>query len=80
MSIWETIKIILSILPAIIQVVKQLEGLFPESGQGQMKLQLVIKSLEQVTGFSTELAPIVEKIISAVVAVFNSFGVFKKAE
>ena len=80
MTIIETIKLILSLLPTIIQVIKQLEALFPESGQGQLKLQLVIKSLEQISGFSKDLIPTIEKVISTVVSIFNSFGLFTKTD
>jgi len=76
---FETIKIILNLLPLVIQVVQQLEALFPEGGQGKMKFELVVKSIQSVYDISDKTLPIIEKMINVVVEVFNQFGVFKKA-
>ena len=74
----ETIKLVLSILPLIIDLTKKLEQQFPESGLGKMKLSLVIESIKLSIGDSKDLIPTIEKVTSAVVSVFNAFGVFKK--
>lgn len=74
----ETIKLVLSILPLIIDLTKKLEQQFPESGLGKMKLSLVIEAIKNTLGDSKDVIPVVEKVTSAVVSVFNSFGIFKK--
>ena len=75
---FERIRTVLLLLPTIIELVKKMEELFPESGKGSMKLKLVIESLQQVSEISNDIIPYIESIISAVVKVFNQFGVFKK--
>lgn len=75
----ETVKIILNLLPLVIQVVQQLEALFPEGGQGKMKFELVVKSIQSVYDVSDKTLPIIEKMIDDVVSILNQFGVFKKA-
>lgn len=74
----ETIKIILNLLPVVIQVIRQLEDLFPESGQGKMKFQLVIQAIQTTQVVGTNMLPIVEKLVDVVVGIFNQFGIFKK--
>ena len=75
----ETVKIILNLLPLVIQVVQQLEALFPEGSQGKMKFELVVKSIQSVYDVSDKTLPIIEKMIDVVVSILNQFGVFKKA-
>jgi hypothetical protein len=74
----ETIRLILALLPSIIEVVKELEKQFPETGLGKMKFELVRDVLQGAYEVSNEYLPIVEKMINIVVDVFNKFGVFKK--
>lgn len=74
----ETIKLVLSILPLIIDLTKKLEQQFPESGLGKMKLSLVIEAIKNTLGDSKDVIPVIEKVTSAVVSVFNTFGIFKK--
>lgn len=74
----ETIKLVLSILPLIIDLTKKLEQQFPESGLGKMKLSLVIEAINNTLGDSKDVIPVIEKVTSAVVSVFNTFGIFKK--
>lgn len=76
----ETIKIILSLLPIIIDVIKQLESIFPESGKGTMKFDLIIKSIQAVYETSDKTMGIIEKMIPTIVDIFNKFGVFKKIQ
>lgn len=73
----ETIRTILVLLPAIIRAVQEIEMLFPESGQGQMKLALIRESLAAVTEVGSDMLPLIERIIDTVVRVFNELGIFK---
>lgn len=77
---FETIRTVLSLLPVVIQAVKSLEDLFPESGKGAMKFELIVDVLKETHEVSNEVLPLVEKIINVVVDVFNRFGVFTKSE
>lgn len=74
----ETIRLILTILPLIVNLAKELEAQFPESGLGKMKLSLILESVRAVIGDSESSLKVVQIVTDAVVKVFNSFGVFKK--
>ncbi len=74
----ETIKFALNILPLIINITRELEKEFPESGMGKMKLSLILDSVKAITGDSKETITLVQKVIDTVVTIFNSFGIFKK--
>ena len=74
---FETIKLILQLLPTIIEVVKQLENIFPESGKGSLKYELIVTVLQNTYDISASYMPIIEKMVNAVVSVFNKFGVFE---
>lgn len=76
---FETIKLVLQLLPLIISVTKQLEEQFPESGLGKMKMSLVIETVRATLSGSQELLPVINKVVDTVVTVFNTFGIFKKA-
>jgi hypothetical protein len=76
---FETIRLVLQLLPLIISVTKQLEEQFPESGLGKMKMSLIIETIRASLGSSQDLVPTITKVIDVVVMVFNNFGVFKKA-
>ena len=75
---FETIRLILSLLPIVIQTVQQLEALFPEGGRGKMKFEMVTRVLQETYKVSNDMLPTIEKMIPIVVDVFNKFGVFKK--
>lgn len=77
---FETIRLVLQILPLIIAVTKQLEEQFPESGLGKMKMSLIIETVRATLSGSQELVPVITKVIDVVVMVFNNFGVFNKAK
>ena len=79
------IKLVLSLLPLILDTVKAVEAALPQSGQGAQKLALVRVTLQAafdaagnaVASFE-QVWPALEKTIAAVVGVFNTAGVFKK--
>lgn len=72
------LKLIVQLLPLIIQLMKQAEELLPQSGKGAEKLALVRSWLEAAAGGLDELWPSLEKIISVTVNMFNRVGIFKK--
>lgn len=80
-----TVKLVLSLLPLILDAVKAVEAALPQSGQGAQKLALVRTTLQAafdvagdaVTSFE-QIWPALEKTIGAVVGLFNSAGIFKK--
>lgn len=74
----ETIRLVLSLLPIVIQVIRQLEELFPESNRGTMKLDLIVRTIQEVYETSDKAIPIIEKMVNVIVDIFNKFGIFKK--
>jgi hypothetical protein len=76
----ENIRFILSLLPAIIRAVKEIEAVLPEAGLGELKLRLVRESLESAVDQVSELWPLLEKLIGLVVKIFNDAGLFKKSQ
>ena len=71
------VKIILSLLPSIIEAIKAIEAALPESGKGVEKLSLIRTIIESVNSEAAGVWPYIEKTIGAIVVFFNSTGVFK---
>jgi hypothetical protein len=79
------IKLVLSLVPVILETVKAVEAALPQSGQGAAKLALVrttVHAAFDVAGNAVatfeQVWPALEKTIGAVVGLFNTTGVFKK--
>ena len=73
---FNSIKLILEILPLLIPLIKKLEDEFPQSGLGKMKLLLIVESINETVENSEQYLPLIKKITSKIVYIFNSFGVF----
>jgi hypothetical protein len=79
------IKLILQLLPAVIEAVRAIEAALPASGQGAQKLALIRETLaagwsvasDAVASFET-VWPALEKTVGAVVGLFNRTGQFSK--
>lgn len=85
MNALQTIKLILSLLPMILDVVRAIETALPDGGQGAAKLALVRQTIEAGYSVATDtvgtfeaLWPALEKTIGAVVTLFNAAGAFKR--
>lgn len=84
MQFIELAKLLLSLLPAIIQAVTAIEAAMPEGGNGAAKLAMVKSALETAYEYSGKIGDLgaiwnpVEKVIGAIVGTFNSTGAFKK--
>jgi hypothetical protein len=68
----------LQIVLTIIEIVKIVEKLIPESGQGASKLTLVRQLAEQAVGDIGNLWPQLEALITSFVKLSNIAGSFKK--
>ena len=68
---------IVKLIPALIALVKEIEAAIPEGGQGAAKLTAVRQIVEAAYDNFNEIWPIAEKVVSALVGLFNSAGVFK---
>ena len=68
----------IQIVLAVIEIVKLVEKMIPDSGQGANKLTLVRQLAEQAIGDVSNLWPQLEMIISSFVKLANLAGTFKK--
>lgn len=82
----EILRLVVAMLPTIIDAVKAIEAAIPESGKGAAKLAAVRTLLESIYSISGEtvvvfgqLWPALEKIIGGVVGALNAAGIFKPA-
>jgi len=70
---------VLQIVPSIINVIKAIEEAIPGSGQGEQKLAAIREIIEATHEQAAILWPTLERVVSALVAVFNRTGVFAKS-
>jgi hypothetical protein len=77
-SIFQTISIVLSLIPALIAAIKAIEDAIPGQGQGELKLAAVREIIETVYGQAFDLWPTLKNVIGVLVATFNKTGVFTK--
>jgi hypothetical protein len=85
MKFLQIAKLIISLLPIIIEAVKAVEEAIPGNGKGEQKLAMVRAALESAYEVSTDVDvtfvqiwPQVQKIVTSIVEAFNAVGVFKK--
>jgi len=73
-----TLISVLKIVPDIIKIIKALEEAIPEPEQGENKLSIIKATVLAVSEEAAALWPTLEKIIGAIVSIFNVTGTFKK--
>lgn len=86
MSYIAYIKLILALLPHIIDAVSAIEKALPQSGQGAAKLSLLKAAIQSAytaskdatTSFE-EVWPAIQKVVESVVSLFNTAGKFVKS-
>lgn len=79
----ELAKLILSLIPVIIDTIKAIEAAIPGEGKGEQKLAMVRGALESVYEVSPaisssfdELWGAISKVVSLTVGIFNATGAF----
>jgi len=79
------VRVVLALLPLLIDAVKAVEAAMPQAGQGQAKLSIIRSTLEAAFNVANDVSvtfgqvwPALEKTVGAVVGAFNTTGVFKK--
>jgi hypothetical protein len=77
MNALATLKMIIDLLPLVIQTIKAVEDAIPGTGKGEAKLTMVRGVLESVDLGTASIWPAIEKVIAAIVATFNKIGEFK---
>lgn len=83
MNFLSILRLVVQLLPMIIDAVKAIEAAIPAAGQGSAKLEAVkslVTSVADIAGDvdSKNLSSALDKAISLVVTLFNKTGVFKK--
>ena len=78
-----TLKLVVSILPTIIEIIKSVEEAIPGKGIGEQKLELLRNILESTYNLSGELTlkfddvwNVVKSLTSVLVSIFNKTKVF----
>ena len=72
----QTLLLILSLVPSLINIIKAIEEAIPGKGQGEMKLAAVREIIEQV--YSPTILPDVTKVVNILVNLFNKTKTFSK--
>lgn len=87
MSFINTIRLILSLLPLIVEAVNTVEKMFPQGGLGQQKLEFVRNLLEGAFKTATDVSvefekiwPPIQGLIGSLVTMYNSTKVFQKGD
>jgi hypothetical protein len=85
MQFLTVLKLVVSILPLLIEAIKAIEEAIPGAGKGEAKLAAVRSVVESSYGFASkelpvfeQLWPVVQKTVGGIVDGFNTAGVFKK--
>ena len=73
-----TLMTILNIVPALLRLIVAVEEVFPQSGAGGEKLAMVKNIIQASYDGISELMPIIETIVAAVVKTANAIGAFTK--
>ncbi len=71
----QTLKLVLQLLPLLIEAVKTLEQAFPEGGQGQKKLEVLKTIVQGVLSLGGEFEaawPTIDRAVSGIVLLMNS--------
>lgn len=74
----ETLKLIIQLIPYILELLKAVEAAIPQSGAGKEKLAFVRETISTLYPQVLDSWPTIEKIISYAVNLFNSTGLFAK--
>ena len=73
-----TLMTILNIVPALLRLIVAVEEVFPQSGAGGEKLAMVKNIIQASYDGISELMPIIETVVAAVVKTANAIGAFTK--
>lgn len=75
----KTFLLIIELLPAIVEAVKEAEKLVPLPGAGKAKLDFVLGLITDTVGDVSDAIGPISKVISRIVGLANATGVFGKA-
>ena len=75
----ETAKLMLSLLPLLIEVLKAIEEANPKPGLGEAKQEAAISILNELVPAAKDVGDSVRRLIGILVRFFNLTGLFEKA-
>jgi hypothetical protein len=85
MKFISVVRIIVGLLPVLIDAIKAAEEAIPGKGKGELKLIMIRGVLEAAYSAATDAEatfeqvwPAIQRTITSIVAAFNTAGVFKK--
>lgn len=85
MQFIEILKLVVSLLPILIDAINTIEQAIPGKGNGQIKLDAIKNIIENTYSASNDISikleklwPTIQNIISGIVTAFNTSSVFKK--
>ena len=85
MKFLSLVRIVISLMPILIEAIRAVEEALPGSNNGAAKLAMVRGLLESSYETATdteatfsEIWPAIQKTVSSIVTAFNNAGVFKK--
>ena len=73
----ETARLIIGLLPILIDLIKTIEIAIPEKGEGTAKLAAVREMLIALVPALQTAWPTVELVVNALVKLFNAVGTFQ---
>lgn len=84
MSFLSILKLVVQLLPIVLEAVKAAESAIPQSGQGAAKFAFVKELLSSTADIGAEVSEkdyvnALDKTINLAVKLFNATGLFKKA-
>ena len=87
MKFLEMMKLVLSLFPLLVEMIRTVERSIPQPGSGTQKLALVRELVQAVYDAAVDMSarfddlwPVLESVIGALVRIFNLLGIFKKGD
>lgn len=79
MGVVEIIRLVLALLPLVVEAIKQIESLFPSSGMGPAKKAMVLQMIEKADPAAFQKTAVtLDGIVDKTVTILNASGEFKK--
>lgn len=69
---------LLQLVPVLMDIMRKLEEIMPESHKGALKLEMLRTILAETYPAAMEMWGAIEKIVAVLVTLFNTHGLFKK--
>lgn len=85
MNYLQILKLVVQLLPLIIDAMKAVEAAIPQAGSGSAKLAFVKGMITDVAEIADDVdkkvfGAAIEKAIALAVSLFNTVGIFKKSK